>query len=80
MKGIYELWGEGSSYEELEQAIRSYPDEHKLPYLAAESTFKITVDSFGKVVSFQEQNDRIRAFTYIPFKVFPFFSTCFLEL
>lgn len=69
MKGIYELWGEGSSFEELEEAIKDYPDERKLPYIAAESTFKITVDSFGKVTSFQEQNDRIRSLTYIPFKV-----------
>lgn len=80
MKGIYELWGEGSSYEELEEAIRSYPDECKLPYLAAESTFKITVDSFGKVISFQEQNDRIQGLTYIPFKVLFFFCALFLEL
>lgn len=69
MKGIYELWGEGSSFEELEEAIKDYPDERKLPYLAPESTFKITVDSFGKVISFQEQTDRIRSLTYIPFKV-----------
>ncbi|WCJ41973.1 hypothetical protein M5689_022807 [Euphorbia peplus] len=68
VKGIYELWGEGSSYEELEESIMSYPDERKLPYLTSESTFKITVDTFGKVISFQEQNDRITAFTYIPFK------------
>lgn len=69
MKGIYELWGEGNNYEELEEAIKSYPDECKLPYLAPESTFKITVDSFGKAISFQEQNDRIRELAYIPFKV-----------
>lgn len=70
MKGIYEIWGEGSSYEELEESIRSYPDERKLPYLESGTTFKITVDSFGKVISFQEQNDRIKGFTYIPFKVY----------
>ena len=69
MKGIYELWGEGSSYEELEEAVKSYPDERKLPYLASESTFKITVDSFGKVMSLQEQNERIRGLSHIPFKV-----------
>lgn len=69
MKGIYELWGEGSSFEELEEAIKAYPDEKKLPYLKSESTFKITVDSFGKVTSFQEQTDRIRSLSYIPFKV-----------
>ncbi|GMP39145.1 hypothetical protein CsSME_00010100 [Camellia sinensis var. sinensis] len=68
VKGVYELWGEGSTYKELEEAIKAYPDERKLPYLTSESTFKITVDSFGKVISFEEQNDRIRGFSYIPFK------------
>lgn len=69
MKGLYELWGEGDSYEELEEAIKNYPDERKLPYLACESTFRITVDTFGKVMSFQEQNERIQGLSYIPFKV-----------
>ncbi|KAL5982629.1 hypothetical protein ACLOJK_016704 [Asimina triloba] len=68
VKGIYELWGEGSSYEELEEAIKDYPDERKLPYLTSESTFRITVDNFGKVLSLQEQNERIQALSYIPFK------------
>nr|GMC81325.1 tRNA (guanine(10)-N2)-methyltransferase homolog [Ipomoea batatas] len=68
VKGIYELWGEGSSLEELEEAIKNYPDEQKLPYLTSDSTFKIIVDSFGKVISFQEQNDRIQALSYIPFQ------------
>ncbi|KAF8405852.1 hypothetical protein HHK36_007929 [Tetracentron sinense] len=68
VKGIYELWGEGSSYEELEDTIKSYPDDRKLPYLTPESTFKITVDSFGKVIGFQEQNERIQGLAYIPFK------------
>lgn len=68
VKGIYELWGEGSSYEELEVAINNYPDENKLPFLSSESTFRIIVDSFGKAISFQEQNDRIKMFSYIPFK------------
>lgn len=69
MKGIYEVWGEGSNYEELEEAIRNYPDELKLPYLTSESTFKITVDIFGKNISFQEQSNRIQGLSYIPFKV-----------
>lgn len=69
VKGIYEPWGEGGSYEELEEAVKSYPDERKLPYLGSESTFKITVDSFGKVMSLLDQNERIRGLSYIPFKV-----------
>ena len=70
VKGIYELWGEGSTYEELEEAIKGYPDNRKLPYLTSDSTFKITVDSFGKVISFEEQKDRIQGLSYIPFKVY----------
>lgn len=66
---MYEVWGEGSSYEELEEAIRGYPDERKVPYLSSETTFKINADSFGKVISSQEQNDRIKGLAYIPFKV-----------
>ncbi|KAJ8767843.1 hypothetical protein K2173_020783 [Erythroxylum novogranatense] len=68
VKGMYELWGQGNSYEELEESIKNYPEDRKLPYLACESTFKITVDSFGKVISFQEQNDRIKGLSYIPFQ------------
>ncbi|RZR81066.1 hypothetical protein BHM03_00007213 [Ensete ventricosum] len=68
VKGFYELWGQGSSYEELEKAIKDFPDERKLPYLTSDSTFRITVDSFGKVISLQEQNERIQGLTYIPFK------------
>ncbi|MBA0675717.1 hypothetical protein Goari_017242 [Gossypium aridum] len=68
VKGIYELWGEGNDFEELEEAVKSYPDERKLPYLEYESTFKITVDSFGKALSLQEQNERIQGLSYIPFK------------
>ncbi|KAF7021603.1 hypothetical protein CFC21_034519 [Triticum aestivum] len=68
VKGIYELWGQGATYDELEKAIRAYPDERKLPYLTPESSFKIIVDSFGKAVSFEEQNAIIKRFTYIPFE------------
>ncbi|MED6147882.1 hypothetical protein PIB30_048063 [Stylosanthes scabra] len=69
VKGMYELWGEGSSYEELKDSVLSYPDERKLPYLEAGSTFKITVDSFGKVMSLDEQKELIQGLAYIPFKV-----------
>ena len=76
MKGIYELWGHGATYDELEKAIREYPDDRKLPYLTPESSFKIIVDSFGKVISFEEQNAIIKGFTYIPFEVTPTVLPC----
>lgn len=68
VKGIYELWGEGATHDDLEKAIRGFPEERKSPYLKPESSFRIIVDSFGKVMSFQEQNDRILGLGYIPFK------------
>lgn len=69
MKGLYELWGEGNSYDELEESIKGYPEERKLPFLNSDSTFRISMDTFGKVMSFTEQNERIRGLSYIPFKV-----------
>ncbi|KAI3846065.1 hypothetical protein MKX03_029097 [Papaver bracteatum] len=68
VKGIYELWGEGGSYEELEEAIKSYPDDLKAPYMTSDSTFRIIIDSFGNSLTFQEQNERILKFAFIPFK------------
>ncbi|XP_047315113.1 tRNA (guanine(10)-N2)-methyltransferase homolog [Impatiens glandulifera] len=68
VKGMYELWGEGSSYEELEESIKNYPDDRKLPYLATGTTFKVSVDCFGKAMSSSEQQERIKSMAYIPFQ------------
>lgn len=80
MKGIYELWGHGTTYEELEKSVSEYPDEKKLPFLTPESTFKIVIDSFGKVISSQEQNEIMNSLTYIPFKVYDIFPPFLLVL
>lgn len=77
VKGIYELWGEGSTCDELEEAINEFPDDRKLPFLSSESSFKIVVDSFGKVLSLDEQNERIERLAYIPFKVLFFLFVLF---
>ncbi|KAG7626655.1 putative tRNA (guanine(10)-N(2))-methyltransferase [Arabidopsis thaliana] len=68
VKGMYELWGEGTCYEELKDSIQSYPDSRKLPFLTSDSTFRISVETFGKALTFDEQKDRIQSFTYIPFE------------
>lgn len=69
VKGMYELWGEGTCYEELKESIQSYPDSRKLPFLTSGSTFRISVETFGKALTFEEQKDRIQSLTYIPFEV-----------
>lgn len=68
VKGMYELWGEGSSYEQLEEAVIAYPNDRKLPYLTSESSFRINLDSFGKTFSTEEQKDILNKLSFIPFK------------
>ncbi|MCO5592830.1 hypothetical protein L7F22_046833 [Adiantum nelumboides] len=68
VKGIYEVWGAGRSYDELRKDIESYPEDRKAPYLTANSTFKVVVDCFGKGLSLQEQTQRINTLHYIPFQ------------
>ena len=45
VKGVYELWGEGSTHEELEEAIKWYPDDRKSTYLT--SVFRCFWGSVG---------------------------------
>ncbi|XP_024539201.1 tRNA (guanine(10)-N2)-methyltransferase homolog isoform X1 [Selaginella moellendorffii] len=68
VKAIFEIWGEGSTYEELRAAVEAFPEEKKRPYLGTEVTFKIIVDTFGKVISSEEQIKLINSFDFIPFQ------------
>ena len=47
----------------------SYLEELNDPYLAEDTTFKIVVDCFGRVLTFVEQTDRIQSVSYLPFMV-----------
>jgi hypothetical protein len=77
LKGMYEVWGEGNSKEELIEAVSSYPEERKAPYLAKDHTFKIVVDRFGKVLSSSEQKACIESIDYVPFQVYTLLHFCF---
>jgi len=43
MQGLHELWGEGSSWDELVAAIQAYPDHLKAPWFSTDLTFKVRV-------------------------------------
>lgn len=75
---MFEVWGEGCSLEEMRSSVERYPEERKSPYLCEDSTFKITVDCFGRALSTQEQTDRINGCSYIPFKVHWLFVCLFV--
>ncbi|GBG83500.1 hypothetical protein CBR_g37214 [Chara braunii] len=71
LKGVFEVWGEGATYDELENSVKSYltvEKEKTAAYLTAGSSFKIVVDGFGKIFSMQEQIQRIERLSYIPFQ------------
>lgn len=69
VKGIFELWGEATNHDELEEVINAFPDERKSPYLESGTTFRIVIESFGKAINFTDQSQRIQRLSYIPFKV-----------
>eukprot|EP00850_Spirogloea_muscicola_P008336 SM000044S15983 [mRNA] locus=s44:346557:354690:- [translate_table: standard] len=68
IKAFFEVWGEASDYEGLEVAIAAYPEDRKALYLGADSSFKYVVDCFGRILSMQEQQDRIDRVSYVPFQ------------
>uniref|UniRef100_A0A0D3AW16 tRNA (guanine(10)-N(2))-methyltransferase n=1 Tax=Brassica oleracea var. oleracea TaxID=109376 RepID=A0A0D3AW16_BRAOL len=62
------LSGRYVATEQLKDSIGSFPDSRKLPFLASDSTFRISVETFGKALTFDEQRERINSLTYIPFE------------
>jgi tRNA G10 N-methylase Trm11 len=41
VKGIYDLWGEGDTFEEMRDAAVACPADKKTPYFAPELSFKV---------------------------------------
>jgi hypothetical protein len=67
---VLDIWGEASSWEELQQAITDCPDPVKQPWLTADQSFRIKVEGHAFHI---RGDDEIRAaverFAYIPFQV-----------
>jgi hypothetical protein len=43
VQAIYEVWGEGSTWEEMEASIKAYPEHLKAPWYSKGLTFKVSV-------------------------------------
>lgn len=65
-KAIYEVWGNGSSYDDLLDNVRGV-SEHIWP-LYKKSTFKFTFDSFQGTRSTTEQGKLIERFRFLGFE------------
>lgn len=68
IRGMFELWGEGSSWEELQAAIEACPAELKDPWIGPEHKFKIVVDTYGCKFTMEQQLENIERLAFIPFK------------
>ncbi|KAI7870041.1 S-adenosyl-L-methionine-dependent methyltransferase [Spinellus fusiger] len=65
IKNIYELWGEGSDYEEVFSMVREtserWPTYNEL-------SFKFTVSAFGSTISVPRQREIINTFSFLGFE------------
>ena len=69
LQGFYEIWGEGSTWEELQESIEAYPHSRKQPFYRAELTWKIQVCSWGEAISIEEQVKLVNRLAYVPLQV-----------
>lgn len=68
VRGFFELWGEGSDWDELEAATLAFPYWRQEPYLGPDVRFKIRVDTYGCKLSMEQQLQHIRQLEFIKFK------------
>jgi tRNA (guanine10-N2)-methyltransferase len=65
-KAIYEVWGSGSTYEELHGTVREL-SQHLWNYYK-EASFKFSIDSFQGTRSMAEQTNLINGFRFLGFE------------
>ena len=93
LQGFLEVWGEGSTFEELCAAIRAFPEHRKQRWSHPHLSFKIVVDGWGRSISQQEQLELIDQLAFLNMAVrtcqpqrsglgsdLPIFLACFEEL
>ncbi|TRY97532.1 hypothetical protein DNTS_000334 [Danionella cerebrum] len=67
-KSAFELWGHGSTADELKNSLLEYPSEYMAPYLQKNSTYKINVYTFNKTLDFTHRIEKIEALAFLPFE------------
>ncbi|ELR14076.1 Hypothetical protein ACA1_366990 [Acanthamoeba castellanii str. Neff] len=66
IKGFFEKWGEGKTYEELLASLDKYPREKMEIYGAADKSFKFVVDGFGRKYDNAERIEIMKRFASLP--------------
>ncbi|ORX45312.1 tRNA guanosine-2'-O-methyltransferase [Hesseltinella vesiculosa] len=65
IRKIYELWGEGETYEKVHEQVKSKPERWDA-YM--QDSFKFTVDAFGMTITAKRQVEIINSFGYLGFQ------------
>jgi tRNA (guanine10-N2)-methyltransferase len=60
IRGVYELWGHGSTYAEAVRAVAEAPEEAKAAHFSADRTWCVRCDTFGRAYT-MEQQETMRA-------------------
>jgi len=61
IKSVYELWGQGNNIEDLKQCVLKYPAKKMQAFTSSGSSFKITIESFNKKLTVNQQRELIDA-------------------
>ncbi|GAX79848.1 hypothetical protein CEUSTIGMA_g7288.t1 [Chlamydomonas eustigma] len=67
-KGFMEVWGEGSTWEELQESIEACPAAIKDPWLKEDIKFKIVIETYGWKLGDENHKDCIQKLQFIPFQ------------
>ncbi|KAL4222875.1 tRNA methyltransferase 11 [Mactra antiquata] len=59
IRSVYELWAHGTTFEDLNNALRQLPKDFVEPHTSRLETFKFQVTSFNKSLSNKQKRDRI---------------------
>jgi tRNA (guanine10-N2)-methyltransferase len=68
IKGFFEKWAEGETYEALLASLEKYPKEAIAVHGAEDKSFKFVVDGFGRKYSNSERIEIMKRFSHLPLK------------
>lgn len=68
IKSVYELWGQGENLTALKENLLQYPPDKMRTFTSGDKSFKISIESFNKKLSINQQRELIDQFQFLPFQ------------
>ncbi|KAJ7370621.1 tRNA methyltransferase 11 [Desmophyllum pertusum] len=68
IKSVYELWGQGNNLTDVKHSVLQYPAEKMKAFTTSSSSFKISIESFNKKLTVDQQRELIDQFQFLPFQ------------